>query len=125
MGGFFGCPNTSSGGSGGTSFATLGARLPFTSPAGAAVAAAPAGFSSSQASPTGRLLVTLTADTTWVSLTAGYDGQMLELVVVAGNFTLTLPQADFGGVGDHVLGLNNAILLYYDTTDGAWQVTSP
>jgi len=124
MGGFFGCRSISPTASG-AGYATLGTRLAYASPAGAGVAAAPAGFSASPAAPTGRLLVTLAADTTWVSLTAGYDGQLLELIVVAGNFTLTLPQANFGGVGDHPISLNNAILLYYDTTSAAWQVTAP
>lgn len=124
MGGFFGSPTASASASG-AGFATLGARVTYTSPAGAGVAAAPAGFSATQSAPTGRLLVTLTADTTWVSLTPGYDGQMLEVSIVAGNFVLTLPQADFGGVGDHALGLNNSILMYYDTTAALWQVTAP
>lgn len=120
MGGFFGPSGGSSGGTSGSG-AKLGSRLTYTSPSGAGVAAAPAGF----ATTTGRLLVTLTADTTWVSLTAGADGQLLEVVVVAGAFTLTLPAADFPGFGDLNLGLNNRALLYYDSTDTAWERTSP
>lgn len=120
MGNLFGPTGlVSSGGS--SSGAKLGARLAFASPAGAGVAAAPAGFSTA----TGRLLVTLSADTTWVSLTAGADGQLLEVKVVAGAFTLTLPQANFNGVGDLAVALNNGVLLYYDATVGGWEVTSP
>lgn len=104
----------------GSGVATLGARLAFASPNGA-IAAAPAGFNST----IGRLLVTLSGNTTWNSLTAGSDGQFLEVKVVAGNFTLTLPQATFNGIGDINLGLNNGILLYYDSTVGGWEVTSP
>lgn len=120
MGNFFG-PLGGSGGSGGSSGARLGSRLAFASPAGAAVAAAPAGFSSA----TGRLLVTLSANTTWISLTAGVDGQLLDVIVAAGAFTLILPAADFLGFGDLNLGLGNRALLYYDSTDVAWERTSP
>lgn len=120
MGGFFGpAGNSSSGAS--SSGARLGARLAFASPAGVAVAAAPAGFNSL----VGRLLVTLSADTTWISLTGGTDGQLLEVKVVAGNFVLTLPAADFLGFGDLALGLNNGVLMYYDATDLHWERTSP
>lgn len=104
-----------------SSVATLGARLAFASPSGGAVAAAPAGFNGL----IGRLLVTLSADTTWASLTAGADGQLLEVKVIAGNFTLTLPQSAFHGIGDLALTLNNGALLYYDSTVPGWEVTSP
>jgi len=118
MGGFLNPPGTVVSTGGGA--ATLGTRLAYASPSGV-VAAAPAGFNSG----VGRLLVTLSADTTWTALTAGADGQLLEVKIVAGNFTLTLPQADFGGVGDIGLGLNNGILLYYDSTAAKWEVTAP
>jgi hypothetical protein len=118
VGGFFGCCSSSSGG--GT--AKLGTRLAYASPAGAAVAAAPAGFGSG----VGRLLVTLAAgNATWVSLTAGTDGQLLEIRNTDAVNTLTLPQADWGGVGDIALAPGNNILAYYDATALAWQVTSP
>lgn len=119
MGGFFGRARTSS--TGASAVARLGSRLAYASPAGGAVAAAPVGFTAA----VGRLLVTLSADTTWISLTAGVDGQFLEIKIVAGNFTLTLPQTVFNGIGDLALGLNNGVLLYYDTTQGEWEVTSP
>lgn len=119
MGGFLvhrSSSNTSS-----SSAARLGARLVYASPAGGAVAAAPAGFTAS----TGRLLVTLAAgNATWVSLTAGADGQLLEVKNRDAANVLTLPAANFGGIGDLTLGPGNGVLLYYDTTDG-WQVTSP
>lgn len=115
MGRFFGTltyPPT--GGSGGST--ALGTRLAFASPAGAGVAANPAGFSSA----VGRLLVTLSADTTWISLPAGTDGQLLDIKIVAGNFVLTLPSANFPAISDQFLGLGNHMLLYYDAIDLAW-----
>lgn len=115
MGRFFGLASSTTGGGGGSTTA-LGSRLAFASPAGAGVAAAPAGFSAS----VGRLLVTLTANTTWTSLTAGTDGQLLDVKIVAGNFVLTLPAANFPAISDQTLGLGNHMLLYYDATDGAW-----
>jgi hypothetical protein len=118
MGGFFGCCGSSSSSGG----AKLGSLLTYASPAGAAVAAAPAGF----AATVGRLLVTLAAgNATWVSLTAGSDGQILEIRNTDAANTLTLPAADWGGVGDIALSPGNNILTYYDTTAAAWQVTSP
>lgn len=114
-----------SGGGGSTTVAALGKRLAYASPAGV-IAAAPPGFVASTAlTGTGRLLVTLINNTTWSSLTLGADGQLCEVKVIAGNFTLTLPQASFNGVGDLVLGLNNGVLLYCDLTVGSWEVTSP
>lgn len=124
MGNFFGPTSSTNPSPAVTAFPKLGARLAFTSPSGAAVAAAPAGFSANPAAPTGRLLVTLTANTTWISLTHGYDGQFLEVRVVAGNFILTLPAADFGGPLDTAIALNASILLYYDATAALWQVIS-
>lgn len=117
--GFFGAPTGAAGATGGVQM--LGSRLAFASPAGGAVAAAPVGFSSA----TGRLLVTLTGNTTWTSLTAGADGQLLEVKVVTGAFTLVLPAAVFNGVGDLALGLNNGVLMYYDAVTTAWELTSP
>jgi hypothetical protein len=125
MSGFFGLAVQFTSG-GVTNVAQLGKRLAYTSPAGGAVAAAPLGFVAGIGpGATGRLLVTLTANTTWTSLTAGADGQLLEVKVVAGNFTLTLPQSAFNGVADLALALNNGVLMYYDATVGAWELTSP
>lgn len=120
MGGFFGCCRNTGGGSS-ASGGTLGSRLGFASPAGT-IAAAPAGFSST----IGRLIVTLgSGNATWTSLTAGADGQLLEIVNNDGANTLTLPQADWGGVGDLTLNPGNKTLAYYDSTLSSWQVTSP
>lgn len=100
----------------------LGSRLAYASPAGGAVAAAPAGFG-----PTvGRLLVTLPGGgATWASLTAGADGQLLEVVNNDGANTLILPAVAFEGFGDLNLPPSGRVLLYYDTTDGLWVRTSP
>lgn len=121
MGGFFGCCSTTLS-TPSSSGATLGSRLAFASPAGGAVAASPAGFSAS----VGRLIVTLpSGSATWVSLTAGSDGQLLEIVNNDASNNLTLPQADWGGVGDLILSPGNKTLSYYDSTLARWQVTSP
>lgn len=120
MGGFFGPAGGTSGS--GPPLSRLGTRLSFASPAGAAVAAAPAGFNTS----TGRLLVTLAAGAaTWISLTAGVDGQLLQVRNLDANNTLTLPASAFGGFGDLVLPPAGAALLYYDTTAASWERTSP
>ena len=104
----------------------LGPRLPYASPAGGAVAAAPAGFvGSTGPTGTGRLIVDTSAgNATWVSLTAGADGQLLE-VINNGPNNLTLPAAAFKGVADHLLPPNNRLLIYYDATDVSWECTSP
>lgn len=129
MGTFFGFPTALVQGSvSASAFPKLGARLAFASPAGV-IAAAPAGFSANPNSPTGRLIVSLpSGNATWSSLTAGYDGQMCEIVNMDAGNTLTLPIADWGGpVGapDTVLNNGNKILAYYDVSLGAWQVTAP
>lgn len=104
-----------------TAGALLGARLGFASPAGT-IAASPVGFGTS----TGRLIVTLASgNATWTSLTAGSDGQLLEIRNTDGTNTLTLPAADWNGIADILLGPGNNILTYYDATVGRWQVTSP
>jgi hypothetical protein len=107
--------------------AQLGARLAYASPAGGAVAAAPAGFVAGIGpAATGRLLVSLAGgNATWISLTVGVDGQLLEIINVDGANSLTLPAAHFSGFGDLVLGPNNRVLLYYDGTDLVWERTSP
>jgi len=95
----------------------LGARLAYASPAGGAVAAAPAGFSGA----VGRLIVSLAGgNATWVSLTAGSDGQFLDVKNADAANTLTLPAANFPSAVDIVLGPGNHVLLYYDATDAAW-----
>jgi len=120
MGGFFGCCNTASSSS--SSGATLGTRLAFASPAGGAVAAAPAGFSTA----TGILSVTLAAgNATWASLTAGAAGQLLEIRNDDAVNTLTLPASAWGGPGDLALGPGGKVLTYMDGTLATWQTVSP
>ncbi len=98
----------------------LGKRLAFASPAGGAVAAAPAGFNAT----IGRLIVTLPGgNATWISLTAGVDGQLVEVPNEDAANTLTLPKSAFGGVLDLTLPPGARALLYYDSTDG-WERTS-
>lgn len=104
----------------------LGPRLPYASPAGGAVAAAPVGFvASTGPTGTGRLIVSTAAgDATWASLTAGADGQLLEVINTGPN-NLTLPAAVFGGFGDLLIPSGGRALIYYDTTDVSWERTSP
>ena len=104
----------------GTSGTVLGARLAYASPAGVAVAAAPIGF----ASTTGRLIVTLPGgDATWISLTAGADGQLITLINNDAANTLTLSAAGFPGSG-LMIGAKHRALIYYDGTDLSWEVAS-
>lgn len=103
--------------------ATLGTRLAFASPAGIAVAAAPAGASAT----TGRLNVTLPGgNATWISLTiaGAVDGQLLVVRNDDAANTLTLPAADFGGVVDLNLPPKARALLYFDATDVLWERTA-
>jgi hypothetical protein len=88
------------------------------------VAAAPAGFvASAGPTGTGRLIVTLPGgNATWASLTAGVDGQLLDIKNADAVNTLTLPAAVFPGVGDLALPPGNHTLLYYDSTDAAWNM---
>lgn len=100
----------------------LGARLAYASPAGGAVAAAPAGFTPA----VGRLLVTLPGgNATWISLTAGADGQLLEVRNTDAANTLTLSAAGFLGIADLVLPPSARAFLYYDSTDLTWEFVSP
>lgn len=106
-----------SGGGGGGGSATLGARLTYASPAGGAVAAAPAGFSNL----TGRLIVTLAGgDATWISLTGGDDGQMLVVINADVANTLILSAIGFAGPGV-ILPPSHRALFYYDSTDLLWE----
>ncbi len=121
MGGFFGVPSSSST-SGGGGLAKLGARLAFASPAGGAVAAAPPGFSSA----VGRLEVSLAGgNSTWVSLTAGVDGQLLVIANTDAANILILPALNFPGFGDLNIPPGGRALVYYDGTDLLWERTSP
>jgi hypothetical protein len=81
------------------------------------VAAAPAGFTSA----VGRLIVTLAAgNATWISLTAGADGQLLDVKNADAVNTLTLPAVNFPAANDMIIPPGNHTLLYYDGTDAKW-----
>lgn len=100
----------------------LGSRLAYASPAGGAVAAAPAGFNGT----IGRLIVTLPGGSaTWISLTNGTDGQLLDVKNADAVSLLILPAAFFPGFGDVTVPPGGHVLLYYDVTDVAWERTSP
>ena len=100
--------------------AVLGARVAYASPAGGAVAAAPAGFSAL----TGRLIVTLAAgNATWASLTAGSDGQIVVIVNADAANTLILPAAVFLGLADLNIPPGNRAIIYYDSIDASWEQT--
>lgn len=82
------------------------------------------------AAGTGRLNVTLSGNTSFEGLPAGVDGQQLFIVVVSGNFTLTLlvnngstAQAQVLGSGALTASLDDALSLYYDAGIGKWVVT--
>jgi hypothetical protein len=120
MGGFFGVIIQKSGSSGG-GVGILGPSVNYASPAGGAVAAAPAGFTTS----TGRIVVTLpSGSATWISLTHGTDGQLCDIQNADVANTLTLPAANFPGLGVF-LPPGAHILLYYDAAAALWETTSP
>lgn len=99
--------------------AILGSRLAYASPAGV-TAAAPVGFSAA----TGRLYVTLPGgDSTWSSLTAGADGQLLVVINHDVANILTLSAGGFLTSG-YVLPPGHRALIYYDTTDASWELAN-
>jgi len=105
----------------------IGARLTFTSPSGAIdpnIVGFTAGIGSAG---TGRLYVTLSADTSWEGLPAGADGQQLFITVIAGAFTLTLlhlngstAQQEILASTDFSYALNDTAQLFYDGTLTQW-----
>lgn len=105
----------------------LGADLAFAPPSGV-IDPAIAGFvAAAGPSGTGRLLVTLSANTSFEGLPAGADGQQLFITVVAGNFQLTLLhlsgatlQKEILATYDFVYPLNNSAQLFYDAGLGQW-----
>lgn len=111
-------PNIGSGGGGSGGQPVLGPAVNYNSPSGVIALAAPPGF----AATTGRINVTLSGNTTWQALTAGADGQVIALSVVAGNFILTLQdgagfRAPAGGI---LLSLKTSVFLYYNTAGAIW-----
>lgn len=76
---------------------------------------------------TGRLKITLSADTSFEGLPAGADGQQLFLLIVAGAFTLTLlhlngatAQAQIFASVDFSCTLNDCLQLFYDIGLSKW-----
>jgi len=93
-----------------------GAEISFTSPSGATVDPNIASFVSGfGGNGTGRINVTITANTSWEGLPAGTDGQTILIVVVAGNFTLTLLARNGSTLQSQILASNNLALALYDS----------
>lgn len=125
MGAFFGPfanPAANASGSGG-----IGSSINF-APAGGSIDPAIAGFHAGLGSNgTGRLKVTLTADTSFQGLPAGLDGQQLYITVVSGAFNLTLlhlngatAQKQIRAGADTLIGLNDSLQLFYDGGLSQW-----
>lgn len=75
---------------------------------------------------TGRLKVTLSGNTTFAGLPGGSDGQQLLIIVVSGNFSLTLTALG-STAGKQILAsvnltlaLNDAVQLVYDIGLSQW-----
>ena len=108
----------------------IGPAIAFNSPAGV-IDPNIVGFTAGVGSAgTGRIKVTLAADTSWEGLPAGTDGQQLVILVVAGNFTLTLlalsgatAQAKILSNLNFAIRLNSSLSLTYDATLAQWILT--
>ena len=119
-----GAPYNASSGSGGSG---IGPAISFTSPSGT-IDPSITGFTSGLGQAgTGRIKVTLSANTSWQGLPAGTDGQQLTVVVVAGNFTLTLlnnngstAQWPILASGPFSANLNDSLSLIADTGLSKW-----
>jgi hypothetical protein len=106
----------------------VGPEIAYTSPSGT-IDPAITGFTAGVGiAGTGRVRVTLAANTTWQGLPAGADGQTLVLMVVAGNFTLTLAALDASTLLQEImasgstvpLALYDAVELVYSASLGNW-----
>jgi hypothetical protein len=123
MGGFFGCcASLSSSGGGG-----IGNALNFASPSGTIDPSITGFVAGLGTSGTGRIKVTLSADTAWEGLPAGVDRQQLFVEIVAGNFVLTMlalngatAQKKISASGDFRYGLLDTGQLYYDSGLTQW-----
>jgi hypothetical protein len=114
--------------------AGLGAAVAF-APASGTIDPSIAGFTAGLGSVgTGRINVTLAGNTSFEGLPAGVDGQQLQILVVSGNFTLTLLVDNESTAQKEILGSNNlaaalgdALTLYYDASldggAGMWVLT--
>jgi len=124
MGSFLQPANASGGASSGGG---IGASLAF-SPGTGVIDPTIAGFVASAGSTgTVRLKVTLAGNTTFEGLPAGADGQQLYIIVVSGNFLLTLShlngataQKQIVSSRDLSYALDDTAQLFYDSGLGAW-----
>lgn len=100
----------------------VGSSINFSPPAGV-IDPAIVGFTTS----TGRIKVTLAGNTTFEGFPTGTDGQPLFIMVVAGNFTLTLShlngataQKQIRASVDFSYALNDTAQLFYDGGLSQW-----
>ena len=125
MGSFFGCCNGGGGSSG--SGGGIGGSINY-APAAGVIDPTIAGFvAAAGASGTGRIKVTLSGNTSFEGLPKGADGQQLFIMVVSGNFTLTLLEGDGATAQAEILastnfsyGLGDTAQLFYDTGLSQW-----
>lgn len=117
-----GSSSSSSSGSGG-----LGALITFNPPSGV-IDPSITGFVAGLApSGTGRINITLSADTSFEGLPAGVDAQQLFLTIVSGNFVLTLlhlngstAQKQILSSKDFAYALGDTAQLFYDGGIAQW-----
>jgi len=123
----YGSSQTGGGGSGGGG-GTVGPAINY-APAGGIIDPNIAGFtaSTSTSAGTGRIRITLAANTSFEGLPFGGDGQLLVLVVVSGGFLLQLlplngatAQAQILAANPYVIPLNGAFMLVYDKGLTQW-----
>lgn len=126
MGGFL-QPVTGSTSGGSTSGAGLGKLISY-APGAGVIDPSIAGFVAALGpGGTGRINITLGANTSFEGLPAGVDGQQLFLSVVSGNFVLTLLHLDGATAQKQILasndfayGLGDTAQLFYDGGLAQW-----
>lgn len=105
----------------------LGITIPF-SPAGGVIDPSISGFVAALGpTGTGRIDLTLSANTSFEGLPAGADGQQLFITIVSGNFSLTLlhlngstTQKQIRASNDMLYFLNDTAQLFYDAGLSQW-----
>lgn len=105
----------------------VGASVNFVSPSGT-IDPSIVGFTAGVGSAgTGRIKVTLSANTTWEGLPTGADGQQLFGTIVAGNFFLTLSALNGATAQKQILAsrdttytLGDTFQAFYDSGLGQW-----
>jgi hypothetical protein len=102
--------NIPGGGSGG-----VGAEISYTSPTGTVDPSITGFVAGIGSNGTGRIKITLTANTSWQGLPAGTDGQTLSLTVVSGAFTFTLLARDGSTALQQIMASGNFVLAQYDS----------